>query len=116
MILTSLESVSANDFAEHTGWTPKPEGLCRGEVCVPAPGSLRDDGTIDVNIAASRLGMPLLHDADHGVWALGSATLGGKALATATAADPELLTRDGNPFKLSALHGRKVLLVAWSTY
>ncbi|MEY4339090.1 MAG: hypothetical protein RLZ14_940 [Actinomycetota bacterium] len=116
MILTSLESVSANDFAEHTGWHPKPEGLCRGEVCVPAPGSLRADGTIDVEVATTRLGMPLVHDADHGVWSIGSATLGGKALATAAAADPELLTRDGNPFRLSALHGRKVLLVAWSTY
>ena len=87
MILTSLESVSANDFAEHTGWTPKPEGLCRGEVCVPAQGSLRDDGTIDIDIATARLGMPMVHDADHGVWALGSATLGGKALSTATAAE-----------------------------
>jgi cytochrome oxidase Cu insertion factor (SCO1/SenC/PrrC family) len=32
------------------------------------------------------------------------------------AADPELIDRDGNPFRLSSLHGRKVLLVAWSSY
>ena len=116
MILTSLDGVSPDQFAEHTGWAPKPEGLCRGEICVPAPGSLRADGTVDVDAATARLGMPVVHDADHGVWAVGPATLGGKALATAAAADPELITRDGNPFKLSALHGRKVLLVAWASY
>jgi cytochrome oxidase Cu insertion factor (SCO1/SenC/PrrC family) len=32
------------------------------------------------------------------------------------AADPELIDRDGNPFRLSSLRGRKVLLVAWSSY
>ncbi len=116
MILTSLDGVQAADFAEHTGWAPKPEGLCRGEVCVPAPGSLRDDGTVDITAATTRLGMPVVHDELHRTWAVGSATLGGKALSTATAADPLLLTRDGNPFRLSALHGRKVLLVAWSSY
>jgi hypothetical protein len=116
MILTTLEGVNAEAFAQHTGWAPKPQGLCRGELCVPAPGSLRSDGTVDVQAAADRLGMPIVHDSAYGVWAIGSATLGGKALATAAAADPELLTRDGNPFKLSALHGRKVLLVAWSSY
>ncbi len=63
-----------------------------------------------------RLGMPVVHDAEHGAWAVGPATLGGRALATTAAADPELLTRDGNPFRLSALHGRKVLLVAWASY
>ena len=116
MILTSLDGVTADAFAEHTGWAPKPEGLCRGEVCVPAPGSLRADGTVDVEAATQRLGMPTVHDAQHALWAIGSATLGGKALSTAAAADPGLLTRDGNPFRLSALHGRKVLLVAWASY
>ena len=82
MILTTLEGVSADSFAEHTGWAPKPEGLCRGEVCVPAPGSLRADGSVDVSVAAARLGMPMVHDEQHSVWAVGSATLGGKALAT----------------------------------
>jgi hypothetical protein len=116
MILTSLDGVVPEHVADRTGWSPKPEGLCRGEVCVPAPGSLRDDGTVDVEVMAARLGMPVVHDAVHGVWAVGPATMGGRALATAAAADPELITRDGNPFRLSALHGRKVLLVAWASY
>lgn len=116
MILTTLDRIDPAAFADRTGWEAKPQGLCRGEVCVPAPGSLRDDGTLDVVIAAARLGMPVVHDADHGVWAVGPATATGRALSTAVAADPELVTRDGAPFRLSSLHGRKVLLVAWSSY
>ena len=116
MLLQTLDGVTTDQFADHTGWHPKPEGLCQGDICVPAPGSLRADGTVDIEVAAQRLGMPLVHDDTHGVWALGSATLGGTALATAAAADPELRTPDGAPFRLSSLRGRKVLLVAWSSY
>lgn len=116
MILDSLDAVDPAAFADRTGWDPKPQGLCCGEVCVPAPGALRADGTLDVEVAASRLGMPVVHDAEHGLWAIGPATASGHALSSAVAADPELLTRDGDPFRLSSLHGRKVLLVAWSSY
>ncbi|CAN5624189.1 hypothetical protein BH10ACT2_BH10ACT2_20400 [soil metagenome] len=116
MILTSLEGVSVDDFHDHTGWQLKSDGLCQGDICVPAPGGLRPDGTIDVAVAAQVLGMPLEHSVEHDVWALGPATLNGKALATAQAADPELLTRDGSTFRLSSLRGRKVLLVAWASY
>ena len=116
MIVHHLEGVTAAEFAEGTGWEPKPEGLCRGEICVPAPGSLRDDGTVDLPAATARLGMPMVVDTVHDIAAIGPATIGGRALATAKAADPELLTRDGRPFRLSAFHGRKVLLVAWASY
>ena len=116
MILQSLADVATVDFFDHTGWQSTPEGLCQGEMCVPAPGSLRADGTVDVAAAAERLSMPLVHDAAHGVWALGPATLSGRALTTVAAADPELRTHDGQPFRLSSLRGRKVLLVAWSSY
>jgi hypothetical protein len=111
-----IRSLSAGAFAAATGWDPKPEGLCRGEVCVPAPGIRRDDGTIDVLAAAARLGMPVVRDDEHGVVALGPGTSSGHTLSTATAPDPELIDRDGNPFRLSSLHGRKVLLVAWASY
>jgi len=115
VILSELRT-SAAAFHASTGWEAKPEGLCRGEICVPAPGALAADGSLDVTIAAERLGMPVIHDADHGLWALGTATLGGRALDTATAADPELLTFDHEPFRLSSLRGKKVILLAWSSY
>jgi hypothetical protein len=111
-----LARLTVADFAAGTGWEPKPEGLCRGEVCVPAPGARREDGTVDVAVAAARLGMPVARDDVHGLTALGPGTTTGHALSTAVAADPELVDRGGNPFRLSALHGRKVLLVAWASY
>ena len=72
MILDRLTS-SVADFTRGTGWEPKPEGLCRGEVCVPAPGAL-DGDTVDVKVAAARLGMPIVESPEHGVYALGPAT------------------------------------------
>jgi hypothetical protein len=60
--------------------------------------------------------MPIVHDTEHRLFAVGPATTTGRALGTAVAADPQLITRDGRPFRLSSLHGRKVLLVAWASY
>ena len=80
MLLQTLDGVTTDQFADHTGWHPKPEGLCQGDICVPAPGSLSADGTVDIEVAAQRLGMPLVHDAEHDVWALGSATLDRKSV------------------------------------
>jgi len=114
MILDSL-TVDPAAFTHRTGWEPKPEGLCRGEVCVPAPGALLTDGSLDVRLAAERLGMPLVHDQAHGVWALGPAT-GGRGLATAVAPDPVLKTRAGDDFQLSSLRGRRVIMVAWASW
>jgi hypothetical protein len=116
MILTDIDHVSAADFAAGTGWTPKPEGLCRGEICVPAPSALRSDGTVHIAAAAERLGMPIVHDTEHKVWAIGPGSSSGHQLSTTVAADPDLIDKDGNPFRLSSLHGRKVVLVAWSSY
>ena len=118
MIITDdrLDHVSAAEFSAATGWEPKPEGLCRGEVCVPAPRSRRADGTVDVAVAASRLGMPVLHDDEHGVTAVGPGSTTGHTLSSAVAPDPELIDRNGDPFRLSSLRGRKVLLVAWASY
>ena len=60
--------------------------------------------------------MPLVHDADAGLWALGPETLSGRALPTAAAPELVLPTLDGTEFRLSSLHGRKVVMVAWAPY
>lgn len=114
MILTSL-NVSPAEFAEGTGWESKPEGMCKGDACVPAPEAVTDDGQVSVREAADRLRLPLVSDEAHGVHALGPES-GGRALSSAVAPDIELPDVDGNPFRLSLLHGRKVLLVAWASW
>jgi len=117
VILDDL-AVDAGVFEARTGWAIKPQGACKGEVCVPLPPSARlPDGRLDVNVVAERLGMPLVSDGARGIWALGHETaVTGRALTTAVAPELELPDADGNPFRLSSLHGQKVLLVAWASW
>ena len=114
MILNSL-TVDAKAFANRTGWVAKPEGLCKGEVCVPAPGVDRGDGTLDVEVLQQRLHMPLVHDEVHGLYALGPES-GGQSLTTARAPDLTLPDLDGSAFSLSSLRGRKIIMVAWASW
>ena len=117
MILHDLK-VDEHEFELRTGWAVKPQGACKGEACVPLPADARlDDGRLDVTVVAGRLGMPLVADEPHGIWALGPETaVNGRALTSAVAPELELPDADGNPFKLSSLRGRKVLLVAWASW
>jgi len=116
VLTTSLEAdVSA--FEAATGWAIKPEGACRGDVCVPLPPEARVDGDrLRLDAVAARLGAPLVHDEQRELWSLGPAPVSGHALATAEAPDLELPDLDGNVFKLSSLRGKKVLLVAWASW
>jgi hypothetical protein len=114
MLLSRLDPTAA-EFEAGTGWAARPEGMCKGEACVPVPGAIGGDGRIDAEAVAAKLGMPLESEPSTGIWALGPES-GGRALTTAVAPDLELPDVDGNPFKLSALHGRKVLLVAWASW
>jgi hypothetical protein len=112
MLLEAL-TVDPTELQARTGWAAKPEGLCKGDRCVPVPGGTT--GPLDVRVLSERLGMPLLQDEGTGVWVLGPES-GGRALTTAVAPDLELPDVDGNPFRLSSLLGHKVLLVAWASW
>jgi hypothetical protein len=109
MILNQLD-VDAHTFQAETGWEIKPEGACKGEVCVPLA-----DG-FELSSTAERLGMALVHDAEQGVWALGPESLNGRALVTAEAPDLILSDLDGKEFQLSSLRGQKVVIVSWAPY
>jgi hypothetical protein len=119
VILTVLD-VGAAEFEQETGWAIKTEGACRGDLCIPlAPrsaSSAPSGAGFDLAGAADRLGMALVHEPEVGLWALGPASVGGRALTTAEAPELELPDFDGNPFRLSSLRGQKVVLVAWAPY
>jgi len=114
-MLVEDRTVSTEEFTARTGWEAKPEGLCKGAMCVPAPEAVTADGQIDVSVVAERLAMPLVTDEKSGLSVLGPEAFG-HSLTTAVAPELELPDADGNPFRLSSLHGRKVLLVAWASW
>ena len=111
MITTTLD-LSAEQFSEGTGWVIKPEGACQADVCVPLP---RGDA-FSAHAAADRLGMAIVNDAAAGLWAIGPASLGDRALATAEAPELELSDLNDQPFRLSSLRGQKVVIVSWAPY
>ena len=109
MILERLQ-VTPDELRARTGWDLRPEGLCKADRCVPLAGD-----ALDANVLSERLGMALVHDEAHELWALGPES-GGRALSSAVMPEVTLPDRHGNPFSLSALHGKKVLLVAWASW
>jgi peroxiredoxin len=108
MILNRLDQPPA-ELERYTGWAIKPQGACRGEVCVPL------DAPFDLSQLADRLGMALVHDDRHGLWALGPES-GGHVLASAELPDIVLPDRRGRDFALRSLRGSKVLMVAWASW
>lgn len=115
MILGRLE-VERDEFLHGTGWDLRPEGACSGDVCVVlSPDTVAGDA-VDVEMVARQLAMPLVHDEEHGLWALGPASVTGRALTTAEAPDLVLPDLDGNPFSLSSLRGQKVVLTTWASW
>ena len=115
-MLLSTPLVSPEVFERATGWEIKPEGACRDDRCVPLPlASRAADGQLALAVLAQRLGMPLIHDDAHQLWALGPEA-GGRALTSAQLPTIVLPDLTGQPFDLASLRGQKVLLVAWASW
>jgi hypothetical protein len=113
MLLRS-QRIPRSEFEAGTGWDLKPEGACRGEICIPL--SQPPGESVDVAQVAEALGMPLVAAPEYGLWALGPASIGSRALASARAPDLRLPDLSGKEFQLSILRGQKVLLYAWAPY
>ena len=113
MLLESLK-IPRTEFEAGTGWALKPEGACKGAVCIPLSKPAGD--TVDVRRLAKDMGMPLVKARGHDLWALGPASIGSRALTTAEAPNLRLPDLDGNMFELASLRGQKVLLYAWAPY
>ena len=109
--------LSAEDAARATGWTLKPEGMCRDEFCVPLPATSARDGRVDAAAFWQLLGRPVVHDAANDTWVLGAgADQRNGAMAGLTAPDFTLPDVAGVPHTLSALRGSKVFLSTWASW
>jgi hypothetical protein len=101
------------------GWTLKPEGLCRDEVCVPVRDrdALAGDAGIDLAAFANALGQPLALNVAERVAALGTPAADRAAsLAGGKAPDFTLPDLEGKLHSLSDHRGKKVLLIAYASW
>ena len=106
--------LSTEDAERATGWTLKPEGMCRDDLCVPMP---VQDGRIDAAAFWRHLGNPVLHDDAAGTWVLGTgAEARNQALTGLDAPDFTLPDLAGVPHRLSELRGKKVFLTTWASW
>lgn len=108
---------SAADAEKVTGWTLKPEGMCRDELCVPLTGDARRDGNVDIAAFWRTLGHPVVSDRPGDVWVLGTAAESrATALSRLEAPDFTLPDLAGVPHTLSAFRGKKVFLTTWASW
>lgn len=107
-----------------TGWSLKPEGLCRDDVCIPRAGLGADaitgtgaDEAVDVRALAAALQRPVALEpaAAIAVLADAPADLAG-SIVEGRAPAFTLPDLDGTPVALADFAGRKKLLFAWSSW
>ena len=106
-----------DDVERITGWTLKPEGLCRGPVCVPLKSAVMPEGRVDLAAFWRHLGNPVVTDEAQETWVLGTGAEDRNASLTGLMA-PDITLPDlaGTPHTLSALRGKKVLLTTWASW
>jgi len=106
--MTIVGGRGAGSLEEATGWTVKPEGLCRDDVCIPLTET-------DPVAAWERLGWPVARSGDdvylgEPVDQRPSVTVGSMA--------PDFTLRDlaGREHSLSEHRGKKVFLASWAPW
>jgi len=113
--------LKGGDLKRVSGWEYKPQGFCKGDVCVPVPAARKnefvDGGRCNLAALAGLLGQPVVSDAEFNAWCIGEAAAERKRILTSLdAPDFSLPDLDGKMHSLSDYRGKKVLVVSWASW
>lgn len=111
--------LAPNALQAALGWELKPQGLCKGERCIPLSGrrELSNEKGVDLAGLARLLSRPLALDEEEGIAVLGaSAAERAEQLRSLEAPDFALPDLEGQIHRLSDHRGKKVLLVAYASW
>src|SRR5271154_2111720 len=113
--------LSSADLKRVSGWEFKPQGFCKGDICVPVPAARSsefvDSGRYNLAALANLLGQPVVSDEAHHAWCFGEAAAERKrALTSLDAPDFTLSDLDGKMHSLSDYRGKKVFVVSWASW
>jgi hypothetical protein len=121
--------VTLADLKLATGFAPKPQGVCRDELCFPIPKGRRSaflsttgagkQSTTWFNLSefARLLRQPAAHDSETSVWYFGPRPDEQNGFVSSLVApDFKLPDMNGKPHALSDFRGKKVLLLTWASW
>ena len=113
--------LGAADLERVSGWTLKPEGFCKGEVCVPVPPSRTAEfvsgQSYNLAALAGLLGQPVVADTANHAWCIGeSSGERRRMLQSLDAPDFTLPDLSGKMPSLSDYRGKRGFLVSWASW
>ena len=118
LLLLESPTAPADQLPNLIGWSLKPEGLCRDDVCIPVQdrAALGDESAIDLVAVAGLLDRPAVAD-ESGLTAIGAFRARRRsALVDLVAPDFSLPNMQGGLTALSDHRSKKRLLVAFSSW
>jgi len=110
-----------DDVAAATGWVLKPEGFCKGDICVPIPAGRENEFVTDdaVNVGAfwALMDKPAVSTEAGDAWFLGEGSADrNAALTSLEAPNFTLKGLDGVEHSLVDFRGKRVLLATWASW
>ena len=113
--------LSAEEAELATGWTIKPEGFCKDDICVPTPAGREAEFVRDnrVNVTAfwELMAKPVVRSPSSDVWFLGEGAQRRAAdLQSLEAPDFTLPDLEGNLHSLADFRRKRVLLITWASW
>lgn len=113
--------LGAADLERVSGWALKPEGFCKGGVCIPVPPARKDEftgsGRLNLAALADLLGQPAVADRENRAYCFGAAAAErARKLRSLEGPDFRLPDLSGRLHSLSEHRGKKVLLVSWASW
>jgi hypothetical protein len=109
--------IRKRDLPRVNGFTLKPQGACRADLCMPIPKEMVRGEYFNLTAFASKAGQVVVADAEQRVWSFGEMrALGGGLSNSRTAPDFTVPDRLGRPVHLAGFRGRKALIVTWASW
>ena len=113
--------LSAEEALRATGWTRKPEGFCKDDICVPVPlgREAEFEAADQVNVSAlwTLMGKPAVQSRASDTWFLGEgASARNAALMSLEAPNFSLPDLDGKLHSLTDFRKMRILLATWASW
>jgi hypothetical protein len=107
--------VRAADLPQINEFEVKPQGACRGDVCIPLAKDLKNGEWFHLTGFARRIHQTYVNDS--GVWSFGEIpVLRGGFYQSRMAPEFAVPNRQGRTVHLSDFRGKKVLVVTWASW